>query len=327
MKSWVIEAENLTRRYGDFVAVDQVNLTVKEGEVFGFLGPNGAGKTTTIHMLCTLLRPTSGAARVAGYDVVSQGAWVRKNIGLVFQEPTLDENLTAAENLHFHGIIYGVKKAKLSSRIEEVLRLAMLWDRRNELVKSYSGGMKRRLEIARGLLHMPRVLFLDEPTIGLDPQTRKYMWEYIHQARLQEGTTVFMTTHYMDEAENCDRIAIIDRGRIVAKGTPKELRSLVGGDIVEIQSPRSQELACEVAEILGVKVEAGNGLVRFEVPEAEKALPRLLEKLPREWVTSVGYKRPSLDDVFIKLTGRAIRDESGNAMQSMVQRIAMRRRK
>ena len=218
-----IEAINLRRRFGDIEAVAGVSFEVAAGETFGFLGPNGAGKSTTISMLCTLLRPTAGRGRVAGFDVVDEQNEVRRRIGLVFQEPTLDEYLTALENLRFHAELYGVPRGQRNTRIERVVRMVGLWDRRTDVVRTFSGGMKRRLEIARGLLHSPRVLFLDEPTIGLDPQTRSHIWSYINALKRQEGTTMFLTTHYMDEAEYCDRIAIIDEGKIVATGTPETL--------------------------------------------------------------------------------------------------------
>jgi ABC-2 type transport system ATP-binding protein len=223
-----IEVSDLTKSYGDVQAVRGVSFTVDHGEVFGFLGPNGAGKSTTINMLCTLATPTSGSARVSGFDAVTQRDEVRRHIGLVFQDPTLDLYLTGEQNLQLHAELYGIERAVIPARMAQMLEMVDLWDRRKQPVRTYSGGMRRRLEIARGLMHSPRVLFLDEPTIGLDPQTRHSIWGYIRALREAEGTTIFMTTHYMEEAEFCDRIAIIDRGEIVVLDTPAALKRTVG---------------------------------------------------------------------------------------------------
>ena len=225
----IVEVEHLVKRYNGTVAVNDLSLAVEPGELFGFLGPNGAGKTTTISILCTLLAPTSGAARVAGFDCVRQSREVRRQIGIIFQEPSLDERLTAWENLLFHAMIYHLPVRTRKARIDEALAMVDLADRRDTIVKRFSGGMKRRLEIARGLLHQPQVLFLDEPTIGLDPQTRRRMWEFIEQLRADTQITLFLTTHYMEEAEVCDRIAIIDHGRLVALGSPDQLKQEHGG--------------------------------------------------------------------------------------------------
>ncbi len=231
-----ILVNDLIKRYGEVEAVRGIGFEVAPGETFGFLGPNGAGKSTTIKILCTLADPTSGTARVAGYDVVKQRDTVRRNIGLVFQDTTLDNYLTGEQNLRFHADLYGVPRAQLSARMRQVLEMVGLWERRAGEVATYSGGMKRRLEIARGLLHAPRVLFLDEPTVGLDPQTRSSIWEYINDLKQREDITIFLTTHYMDEAENCDRIAIIDHGKIVAIDTPENLKASVGKDRVQIST-------------------------------------------------------------------------------------------
>ena len=240
MKS--IQVENLQKKYGRLEAVKSVSFEVDEGEIFGFLGPNGAGKTTTINVLCTLLNPSGGSASVNGYDVVKQRNEVRRSIGLVFQESTLDEYLTAEQNLLFHSYAYGVSKDIRDQRMKSLLDLVDLWDRRKGKTRTYSGGMKRRLEIVRGLIHHPRVLFLDEPTLGLDPQTRSYIWDYVEDIRVKENLTIFLTTHYMDEAEHCDRIAVIDDGNIVAIDTPDKLKDGVGGDLVMIRATETRLL-------------------------------------------------------------------------------------
>jgi len=221
----IIDVQHLTKRFGDFVAVDDIGVSVDEGEIFAFLGPNGAGKSTTIKMLTTILRPTSGSIRVNGFDPVAKPHDVRRSFGIVFQDPSLDEDLTARENMEFHGILYGLPREVRRARIEELLKFVDLYDRRDSLVREFSGGMKRRLEIARGLMHHPKVLFLDEPTLGLDPQTRNHMWSYLQNLNKRENTTVFFTTHYMEEAERiAGRIAIIDHGKIVALGTAAALK-------------------------------------------------------------------------------------------------------
>jgi ABC-2 type transport system ATP-binding protein len=235
-----VEVAGLEKRFGDVEAVRGVDFRVEPGETFGFLGPNGAGKSTTINILCTLARPTAGSARVAGHDVRTERDDVRRSIGLVFQDPTLDVDLTAEQNLRFHGELYGVPRAQLDGRIDDLLELVGLSERRGSVVETFSGGMKRRLEIARGLLHSPRVLFLDEPTIGLDPQSRASIWEYVRALKESEDITVFLTTHYMDEAENCDRIAIMNQGRIVALDTPEALKAAVGKDRVQITTPTTR---------------------------------------------------------------------------------------
>jgi len=235
-----IEVEALGKTYGEVEAVAGVSFTVASGEVFGFLGPNGAGKTTTINMLCTLARPTSGTARVNGFDVASERGDVRRHIGLVFQDPSLDGYLTAAQNLRMHAELYGIDGRVVPDRMRQMLEMVDLWDRRDQRVQTFSGGMRRRLEIARGLLHSPRVLFLDEPTIGLDPQTRSAIWRYIGALREAEGTTIFMTTHYMDEAELCDRVAIMDRGQIVVLDTPEALKASITS--VTVASPTMDDV-------------------------------------------------------------------------------------
>ncbi len=229
----IIEVKKLTKQFKDAKAVKGISFSVEEGEIFGFLGPNGAGKSTTINILSTLITPTGGSAKINGFDIEKETDEVRKSIGLVFQDPSLDERLTAEENLIFHARLYGLKKKEYIKRIAEVLKLVDLTEKKDNLVKSFSGGMKRRLEIARGLTHYPRVLFLDEPTLGLDPQTRFNIWEYVLKLRKEHKMTIFMTTHYMQEAEYCDRIAIIDSGKIIALDTPAQLKRLVGKNSIE----------------------------------------------------------------------------------------------
>ena len=303
----VIGVKDLVKRYGDVEAVRGIGFEVQPGETFGFLGPNGAGKSTTIKILCTLADPTSGTARVAGYDVKKQRDTVRRNIGLVFQDTTLDNYLTGEQNLRFHADLYGVPKAQLGARMRQVLEMVNLWDRRQAEVATYSGGMKRRLEIARGLLHAPRVLFLDEPTVGLDPQTRSSIWEYINDLKRREDITIFLTTHYMDEAENCDRIAIIDHGQIVAIDTPENLKASIGKDRVQIATADDQAAIGVLKDRFGLDAAMHEGLVTFNVESGEQFVPRLFAELTQR-IRSVSVARPSLDDVFMSYTGRTIRD-------------------
>jgi ABC-2 type transport system ATP-binding protein len=308
-----IEVVDLVKSFGPLAAVDHISFQVEDGEVFGFLGPNGAGKTTTINVLCTLMRPTAGKAKVAGYDVASQRNAVRQSIGLVFQDPSVDDQLTAYENLQFHAHVYNVPGRERAPRIEEVLRVVELWDRRHAVVRTFSGGMKRRLEIARGILHHPRVLFLDEPTLGLDVQTREHVWDYILEVQRAHEITVFMTTHYMDEAEHCNRIAIIDQGKIVALDTPDALKRMVGVDIVTVQIEGIEQAAREIQERYGLEPQRDDTRLRLEVEGGAEFIPRLVRDLGMA-VKSVDLHRPTLDDVFIKLTGRAIRDAEADSL-------------
>ena len=326
-----IEADDLVKSYGEVDAVRGASFAVPPGEVFGFLGPNGAGKSTTINMLCTLAKPTSGAARVSGFDVVSQRADVRRHIGLVFQDPTLDVHLTAEQNLRLHGDLYGIGSEVIPSRMDEMLEMVDLADRRDKPVMTFSGGMKRRLEIARGLMHSPRVLFLDEPTIGLDPQTRSSIWRYIRALQESEGTTIFMTTHYMDEAEFCDRIAIMDRGEIVVLDTPEALKADVGADRVVLGTADDDAALAALHRRFGIEASVAEGAVTFHVENGEAFVPRLFA----EWdpahpaITSVAVSRPTLDDVFMRHTGSTIRDAEtgGMADQSRAMMRAMARAK
>jgi len=307
-----IAVRDLARRFGELEAVKGVSLDVTEGEVFGFLGPNGAGKTTTISMLCTLLRPTSGQASVAGFDVARQRSDVRRSIGLVFQQTTLDDTLTAEQNLLFHAYAYGVPRHVREPRMRELLTLVELWDRRGSRVRTFSGGMKRRLEIARGLLHHPRVFFLDEPTLGLDPQTRRRIWEYLAELRSRERLTIFLTTHYMDEAEQADRIAIIDHGRIVALDTPARLKSHVGGDLITLVTSDGDSAADEVRTRYGLAPSVADGTVSFQVPAGESFLPGFVRSFGQP-LEAISLRRPTLDDVFLHLTGSEIRDQRADA--------------
>ena len=320
-----VEARDLARRFGEIEAVRGVSFEVAQGETFGFLGPNGAGKSTTISMLCTLLRPTSGVARVAGYDVVTERAEVRKRIGLVFQATTLDDYLSAQENLRFHAELYGVPRSQTGPRIDDVLQMVGLADRRDSLVRTFSGGMKRRLEIARGLLHSPRVLFLDEPTVGLDPQTRSHIWGYIEELRRREAITIFLTTHYMDEAEHCDRIAIIDGGRIVVEGTPEQLKAGVGQDRVRISTTDDPAAIAALADRFSLEATMSEGSIAFYVAQGETFVPRLFAELGVP-IESVSVARPTLDDVFMNYTGRTIRDAEASATERMAANPWLRRR-
>jgi ABC-2 type transport system ATP-binding protein len=315
-----IEVEDLVKTYGDIEAVRGASFTVAAGEVFGFLGPNGAGKSTTINMLCTLARPTSGAARVGGFDVARERDDVRRHIGLVFQDPSLDGHLTATQNLRLHAELYDVEPGAIPARMDQMLEMVDLIDRRDQSVMTFSGGMKRRLEIARGLLHSPRVLFLDEPTIGLDPQTRSAIWRYIRALQESEGTTIFMTTHYMDEAELCDRIAIIDRGEIVVLDTPEALKASVGADRVVLRTADDVAALAALRDRFGIEATTAVGAVTFHVASGEAFVPRLFAELGVD-IMSVTVARPTLDDVFMRYTGSTIRDAEAspdrqpNAMQ------------
>jgi len=321
----IIEVDNLTRRFGEFTAADAVSLVVEPGEIYGFLGPNGAGKSTTINMLCTLLKPSEGSARINGHDLVSEQHLVRRSIGLVFQDPTLDERLSAWQNMKFHAMLYSMPAAEFDPRARELLAMVDLTDKATSPVAKFSGGMKRRLEIAIGLLHRPKVLFLDEPTIGLDPQTRRRIWEYVNAVRETEGLTVFLTTHYMDEAEICDRIAIIDHGSIVACDSPSALKTAVGRDRVKLWTDGNgmhDAAALRLAE-MGATVlpDRVDGALALEVANGDRFVPEAIRALDTALgtgcVSAISLEHPTLDDVFVQLTGRAIRDEGVSASDSM----------
>ena len=311
-----VVVEGIRKSFAALEAVRGIDFQVEAGETFGFLGPNGAGKSTTIKILCTLLAPSGGAARVAGHDVVKERDEVRRHIGLVFQDTTLDDYLSAEQNLRFHAELYGIPAAAVAPRMRQVMELVGLWDRRQSAVATFSGGMKRRLEIARGLLHSPRVLFLDEPTVGLDPQTRRSIWRYIEELKRHEDITIFLTTHYMDEAEHCDRIAIMDAGRLVALDTPEALKASVGKDRVQIQTADDPAAIAALQDRLGLSAAIHDGAVTFAVPGGERFLPRLFGELGVP-IRSVSVSRPSLDDVFMAYTGTTIRDAEASAAEQM----------
>ncbi len=319
----IIETHDLTRKYGDLVAVDKLNINVQHGEIFGLLGPNGAGKTTTISMLCTILRPTSGSAMVNGFDIVKQPSQVRKSIGIVFQEPSIDDRLTGRENMIMHANLYGVSKNVWKKRIPELLQMVELEDRADDLLRTYSGGMRRRLEIARGLLHYPRVLFLDEPTIGLDPQTREHIWRYISALSKDQDITIILTTHYMDEADLlCKRIAIIDFGKIVALDTPEQLKSQLGEETISIKTADAEKLSRNLMDsglISGSEINKEE--LKVKVKNGSETLPRVVELAANAGIRiqAILLHQPNLGDVFLRYTGRAIREEKGEEYHGMAQ--------
>jgi len=309
-----IVTNNLTKEFNGLVAVDSLNMKVKGGEIFGLLGPNGAGKTTFISMLCTILKPTSGTATVNGFDIIKQKSEVRKSIGIVFQDPSLDNRLTGMENLEMHAGLYGVPKSERKRRINEVLDIIGLSDRAKELVKNYSGGMKRRLEIARGLIHYPKILFLDEPTLGLDPQTREHIWEYIKKLAEREKITIIVTTHYMDEADMlCDRVAIMDYGQIKILDKPNNLKNSLEGDVVTIEVGNTKNIENKIKNFDTVKkVHVTGNSIHITVKNGEKFAPKILNFVKKDGVkvNSISIRKPSLGDVFLHYTGREIREES-----------------
>jgi len=320
----IVETFNLTKKFNGLIAVNNVSLKIKEGEIFGLLGPNGAGKTTFISMLCTLLRPTSGTAKVNGFDIVKQQNEVRKSIGIVFQEPSLDNRLTGRENLEMHAGLYGVPKSERKRRIDEVLKLVGLYERANELVRNYSGGMKRRLEIARGLIHYPKVLFLDEPTLGLDPQTREYIWEYIKKLAERERITILLTTHYMEEADAlCDRVAIMDYGEIKVLDTPENLKNRLEGDVLTLEVSDGEKFLERIKKIDSIKkIHAIENKISMTVKNAEKLAPKILELARKNkiLINSISIRKPSLGDVFLHYTGREIREEIGEPKEMLKRR-------
>ncbi|MGI0134311.1 MAG: ATP-binding cassette domain-containing protein [Candidatus Micrarchaeaceae archaeon] len=306
--SYVIDIKDLHKHFGKVKAVNGISLKVKQGEIFGLLGPNGSGKTTTLSMLATLIKPTRGTAYVDGHSILKEPSRVRAAIGFVFQEPSSDDLLTAKENLYIHSLLYGVKVNEIEKRMRDAFALVDLSSRQNSIVRTYSGGMRRRLEIARGLMHAPKILFLDEPTLGLDPQTRDHLWKYIKRLSTEKGVSVIITTHYMDEADTlCDRVGIISAGRIIAMGTPGNLKRSLGGDIVTIKM-KSPKIAAIRRLKYVKKVERSGDVIRLTVKDSDIHLQDLLKKAGK--VESVDARSPSLNDVFIKYTGRNIEDNS-----------------
>jgi ABC-2 type transport system ATP-binding protein len=322
----IITVENLVKKFGNITAVDSISFEVEEGTIFGFLGPNGAGKTTTINILCTLLSPTSGRTLIAGYDCMREPSMVRTVIGIVFQDTTLDKDLTAYENLIFHAYLYNVPKSEMRDRVNGVLQFVGLSDRKDDLVKKFSGGMKRKLEVARGLLHRPRVLFLDEPTLGLDPQSRTNLWEFITELPQRHNVTIFMTTHYMEEAEVCDRIAIIDHGRIIALDTPEQLKKMVGGDVVSITTTDNESARSDIEHAFKMNVSEKENALYMTCSRGDTCIPELIRTLG-ERVLSVRIQRPTLNDVFLKLTGKSIREEVVSGNDSVRASVRAHRRK
>ncbi|HVT86622.1 MAG TPA: ATP-binding cassette domain-containing protein [Chitinophagaceae bacterium] len=308
-----IETINLRKQFENLVAVDDINLSIGKGEIFGVLGPNGAGKTTLLMMLSTLLKPTTGKAKVNGFDVTHQPLKVRQCIGMVFQDPSSDELLSAYENLKLHALLYNVPLKQIDTKIDEVLSLVGLLERKHDQVKKYSGGMRRRMEIARGLLHQPEVLFLDEPTLGLDPQTREHIWQYIESLAQKKEMTIVLTTHYMEEAEKlCSRVAIVDHGKIIALDTPENLRHALAGDIVSLEG---KNLFMEAIKKLPFvkSVELENGIAKITVEDSGKNLQELLRVAGE--IERVEVHSPDLNDVFLHFTGEAIRESEGSNIE------------
>ena len=328
----IIKTNNLTKKFNDLTAVDNISFSVKKGEIFGFLGPNGAGKTTTIKMLITLLNPTNGSAEIAGFDIIKKRDEVRQNIGVVFQEPALDTELTGKENLDFHARMYALSKEKRKTRINDVLKLVDLMDKKDVFVKNYSGGMKRRLEIARGLMHSPTVLFLDEPTLGLDAQTRRAIWEYVKKMNKEEGTTIFLKTHYMDEADYlCDRIGIIDHGKILVIDSIDNLKNSVGNDVITLTCSDMDKLVKKLKEQSWIsKIKQHDSFLTLGVEKGDEKIPIIIEiaQSLNIKIKSISVRKPTLDDVFLSFTGRTIRDQEPqfNKEQMLPPRLRATRR-
>lgn len=327
-----IKVTELSKTFNGLKAVDEISFTVGKGELFGLLGPNGAGKTTTINILSTLLRSTSGHAEVAGFDVSLHKAAVRRSIGVVFQEPALDIKLTGRENLEFHAMMYGLGKEERKKRINEVLDLVELQTKAKVWVENYSGGMKRRLEIARGLIHKPKVLFLDEPTLGLDAQTRRHIWDYIKRLNKEGGVTIILTTHYMEEADFlCDRVAIMDNGKFVALDTPGKLKDILGGDVVSIEIDEDSEHLCSVltARSWITTAKQHNHVLHLTMEKGERRIPEIIQIAQQQAVnvTCVNLRKPSLEDVFLYFTGKTMREEEASQRERNLTMIRMHRRK
>lgn len=322
----IIKVENLSKSFGNITAVDKISFEVEEGSIFGFLGPNGAGKTTTINILCTLLSPTKGKAYLNGHDCDTESSEVRKSIGIVFQDSSLDKDLTARENLVFHSYLYNVEKSEIKKRVDDVLKFIDLYDRADDLVKKFSGGMKRRLEVARGLIHRPKVLFLDEPTLGLDPQSRANLWEFIIDLPRKHNVTIFMTTHYMEEAEVCNRIAIIDNGRIIASGTPVELKKIIGGDVIYLKTSDNKKAIEDLKKLFDFEAYEKDGEIFMSTLKGDACIPKIIREIG-EMVLSVRMQRPTLNDVFLKLTGKEMRDETASSDDNIKEAVRSYRRR
>jgi ABC-2 type transport system ATP-binding protein len=324
----VIETKALTKTFNGLTAVDKLDISVESGEIFSLLGPNGAGKTTTISMLCTILKPTSGSAKVNGFDIVKEPNQVRKSIGIVFQDPSIDDRLTGRENLTMHANLYGIAPGEQRERIDRILKLVELEGRADDLMRTYSGGMRRRLELARGLIHYPRVLFLDEPTVGLDPQTRDHIWTYIRELKRTHDITIVLTTHYMDEADRLsDRIGIMDYGKIIALDTPTKLKETLEGDVMIIKSANLQPLTTVLEKNLGVKrIQVIDGMLEVTVRQGRALMPKVMELAIHNNIVidSIALREPNLEDVFLHYTGRVIRADSGRELHGF---SAIQRRK
>jgi ABC-2 type transport system ATP-binding protein len=321
----IIEVEQLRKNYKEIKAVKGISFFIKQGEIFGLLGPNGAGKSTTIKILVTLLKASGGRAWINGFDINKESQKVRSSVGIIFQDPSLDERLTAWENLYFHSRLYHVPQSQIAERINRSLELVELSERKKHLVRNFSGGMKRRLEIARGIIHTPKVLFLDEPTLGLDPQTRVNIWQYLSNLRKSTGITMLLTTHYMEEAEICDRIAIMDHGEIIALDTPDNLKKGLKKDIVILTVDNNEAVAPLIRQEFGVETISADGEIRISVENARTFIPLLFKKFS-EQINSVDIKKPSLEDVFIKLTGKKIREEEASGTDKLREMVKRRRR-
>jgi ABC-2 type transport system ATP-binding protein len=325
-----IETKQLTKAYGSLKAVDSLDITVEPGEIFGLLGPNGAGKTTTVSMLCTILKPTYGKATVNGFDIVREANKVRKSIGIVFQEPSVDDRLTGRENLYMHANLYGVPASDQKERINRILKLVELEDRADDLLRTYSGGMRRRLELGRGLIHYPKVLFLDEPTVGLDPQTRDHIWKYIKELKEAHDITVVLTTHYMDEADRLsNRIAIMDHGKIVVLDSPSRLKETLEGDVITVRANNIQTLSELVDKWLGLnQTRVVEGALEITVRNGKAVMPRIMELATQNniYVESLLLRQPNLEDVFLHYTGKSIRQDSSRELHGMaaIQRRAIK---
>jgi ABC-2 type transport system ATP-binding protein len=325
-----IETRQLTKTYNSLKAVDTLDIAVESGEIFGLLGPNGAGKTTAISMLCTILKPTSGTATVNGFDIVREANKVRKSIGIVFQDPSVDDRLTGRENLYMHANLYGVSASEQKERINRILKLVELEDRADDLLRTYSGGMRRRLELGRGLIHYPKVLFLDEPTVGLDPQTRDHIWKYIKELKEAHDITVVLTTHYMDEADRLsDRIAIMDHGKVVILDSPSKLKDTLEGDVIVVRANNIQALSELIHRLLGLnQTNVVDGALEITVRNGKAVMPRIMELATQNnvYVESLLLRQPNLEDVFLHYTGKSIRQDTTRELHGMsaIQRRAIK---